>query len=111
MLMDPAFMKRVEALRETHNKPMIVTSAYRCPEHNSRVSKTGAHGPHTTGMAIDIQASGEDACELLHAAIGHGFSGFGIKQHGSHDTRFIHLDTLRRSKGCPRPRVWTYPGA
>ena len=96
-------MIRLEQLRITHAKPMIVTSAYRCPAYNLSISKTGRNGPHTTGQAIDILVSGSDAWELMHAAVGHGFAGFGIQQHGKRKKRFIHLDMLR-------PRLWTYPG-
>ena len=109
MQMDPVFMNRLEELRLTHNKPLRLTSAYRCPNHNGKVSRTGRNGPHTTGMAVDIQIAGEDAFELVHAAIGHGFSGLGIKQHGAYERRYIHLDTIRRDSGAPRPRIWTYP--
>lgn len=103
MKMTPGFMTRLEQLRITHAKPMRITSAYRCPDYNAKISKTGAHGPHTTGMAIDVLVSGYEAWELVHAAVGHGFAGFGIKQHGEHKKRFIHLDLLQ-------PRIWTYPG-
>lgn len=108
MLMHPDFMRRLESLRKTHNKPMLVSSAYRCPNHNNSVSHTGSQGPHTTGMAIDILISGEDAYELIHAAIGEGFAGIGVMQHGPHEKRFIHLDRLESTASGPRPRVWSY---
>ena len=107
--MSPAFMVRLEQLRVTHNKPMVVTSAFRCQAHNANISSTGPFGPHPSGMAVDIQVSGHDAYELLHAAIGHGFSGIGLMQHGPHANRFIHLDLMERALGCPKPWIWTYP--
>ncbi|MEO5330361.1 MAG: D-Ala-D-Ala carboxypeptidase family metallohydrolase, partial [Magnetococcus sp. THC-1_WYH] len=54
-------MDRLENLRREFNRPMPVSSGYRCPMHNARVSKTGFSGPHTTGQAVDIVISGEDA--------------------------------------------------
>ena len=33
---------------------LSITSGYRCPEHNNKISSTGLSGPHTTGKAIDI---------------------------------------------------------
>lgn len=102
MGMDPGFMNRLEQLRVIYAKPMIITSAYRCPAYNSKISTTGKNGPHTTGMAVDILVCGYEAWELLYAAIGHGFAGYGLKQHGKHSKRFIHLDLLQ-------PRLWTYP--
>ena len=37
--------------------PLTITSAYRCPEHNDKVSSTGLSGPHTTSKACDIHVS------------------------------------------------------
>ena len=37
-----------------------------------------------------------------------GMTGIGIKQHGPHNKRFIHLDNLDNSTH-PRPTIWSYP--
>ena len=108
MAMDENFMQKIEELRHGFGKPMRVSSAYRCPNHNERVSSTGRNGPHTTGQAIDIQVSGEDAFELLFFAVGFGFAGMGFKQKGPHANRFIHLDRLESISNRPRPRIWSY---
>jgi uncharacterized protein YcbK (DUF882 family) len=109
--MDENFMELLEAVRTDPdwNKLMKVSSAYRCPEHNSAVSSTGMTGPHTSGKAIDIQVSGAEAHLLLGVAMGYDFSGIGIAQKGAHGSRFIHLDTLEtgETKG-PRPWIWSY---
>ena len=109
--MDANFMDLLEAVRTDPdwNRSMKVSSAYRCPEHNSAVSSTGMTGPHTSGKAIDIQVSGADAHLLLGVAMGYDFSGIGIAQKGPHGSRFIHLDTLvaEETKG-PRPWIWSY---
>lgn len=106
--MDEAFMERLEDLRKSYNKPMKASSAYRCPEHNAEVSKTGKDGPHTTGRAIDILVSGKDTHAIIRIAAGMGFTGIGIKQKGPHDQRFLHLDDLEEEPGRPRPWVWSY---
>ena len=106
--MDPDFMERLEQLRVAFDKPMKVTSAFRCPNHNAQVSKTGFTGPHTTGKSIDIAISGQNAFDLVALAILHNFTGLGISQRGPHNKRFIHLDTIIQSPGRPRPRVWSY---
>ena len=108
MLMDDGFMKKLEELRKAFGKPMRVSSAYRCATHNAKVSKTGRNGPHTTGQAVDILVSGEDAYELLYYAVGFGFGGLGVSQRGPHANRFIHLDRLESLSSRPRPRVWSY---
>ena len=103
--MDRDFMRKLEAMREAASFPFIVTSAYRCPEHNARVSSTGRAGPHTTGRAIDIAAQGERALWLVANAPRFGFTGIGVRQKGS--GRFIHLDDLQ-APDFPRPNIWSY---
>ena len=106
-LMDPVFLGLLQTLRERYGEPMRITSGYRCPEHNARVSRTGRDGPHTTGKAADIAIDRGDAWELLHDAVPLMFSGIGLNQKGS--GRFIHLDILTDSETSgPRPTIWTY---
>ena len=105
--MDADFIQRLDDLRERYGKSLRVTSGYRCPEHNSNVSSTGASGPHTTGKAIDFGASRGDAHALLEIAMSMNFSGIGIAQKGS--GRFIHLDDLTAEEtNNMRPWLWSY---
>jgi zinc D-Ala-D-Ala carboxypeptidase len=108
MEMDAEFMERLEKLRIEFDMPMKVTSAFRCPNHNAQVSKTGFTGPHTTGKSIDIAISGQNAFDLVALAILHNFTGLGISQRGPHNKRFIHLDTIENGPGRPRPTIWSY---
>ena len=107
MLPQQDFMDKVEALRVAAGFAFPVTSAARCPTHNDRVSSTGYHGPHTTGRAIDIGVDSGRAFILIALAMKHGFSGIGVKQHGS--GRFVHLDDLPIADGRLRPTIWSYP--
>ena len=102
--MDMNFIYALVALRRRYRKPIIITSGYRCPEHNVKVSFTGRDGPHTTGKAADINVNRTDAFELLRAAFELNFLGIGIKQKG--DGRFIHLDTILDAS--TRPTIWSY---
>ena len=105
--MDADFIQRLDDLRERYGKSLRVTSGYRCPEHNSNVSSTGASGPHTTGKAIDFGVSRGDAHAILEIAMGMNFSGIGIAQKGS--GRFIHLDDLTAEEtNNMRPWLWSY---
>ena len=103
--MVPAFMDLLQQIRNEYGKPMIVTSGYRCPAHNAKVSTTGKNGPHVLGEAVDIKVYGRDAHRLIKIAIAYGMTGIGVKQHGPHDGRFVHLDTLQ---GETRPWIWSY---
>lgn len=103
MEMQDSFMQKIVDMRREEGFPLVVTSAYRCPEHNDRVSSTGLSGPHTTGRAIDIAISRNEAYRLLDAAYRYRMAGIGISQKG--DNRFIHLDDLTT---LPRPTIWSY---
>ncbi len=109
MLPKEDFMERVERVRIMVGFPLPVSSAARCPAYNAKVSKTGTTGPHTHGVAIDLAVSGSDALRLLSAALAEEFTGIGLKQHGPHSGRFVHLDMLPDEPGQPRPWIWSYP--
>ena len=72
----------LQGLRESLGRPLKLSSAYRCPKHNSKVSSTGKSGPHTTGCAIDIACSGKEAWELLSFAmiLSKIWKGIGVSQ-------------------------------
>jgi zinc D-Ala-D-Ala carboxypeptidase len=104
--MQAEFLERLELLRKRYGKPMVLTSAYRCPSYNVVVSSSGPKGPHTTGRAIDVRVRGAEAYVLLVLALECGFTGIGVAQKGA--SRFLHLDDLPPAVGRPRPRVWSY---
>lgn len=108
LLPELGFMLKVERVRMRFAKPMRVSSAARCAEHNARVSRTGATGPHTRRRAIDFTVNGEDALRVVQLMIEEGFTGIGVAQRGPHGARFIHGDDLPDASGQPRPFIWSY---
>lgn len=100
--MTPAFMAKLQSLRTAYEKPMRITSGFRCAQHpiEARKAKPGAHA---SGCACDIGVEGQDAHRLLKLAFELGFTGIGVQQKGG--GRFMHLDTLEEA---PRPNVWSY---
>jgi len=103
--MNDAFMAKIEALREELNFPFVVTSGYRCANHPIEARKASP-GAHTTGRALDLLVSGENAYKLLSGALRAGFTGIGVNQKG--DSRFIHIDDIESAGERPRPWVWSY---
>lgn len=102
-------LDNLEKLRERYGKPMPITSGYRCSSHNRVVSKTGPLGPHTTGLAVDVEVdNAADAYRLVQLAFELGFTGIGIRQHGGRGLRMVHLDIILGVQGIPRPAMWTY---
>lgn len=102
--MNPEFMARLQRLRTAWGRPMGVTSGFRDRTHQAERNKA-TPGAHTLGRAVDIGIQGPEAFELLAMALVHGFTGLGVKQHGS--GRFLHLDDI--TQGLPRPALWSYP--
>jgi len=102
--MRPETMWRIVKLRAHCRFPLPVTSAIRCEVHNRSVGGSGL--AHVHGAAVDIQIHGARALAIVSVAAELGFLGIGIKQHGPHNRRFIHLDDDEQSS--PRPWIWTY---
>ena len=83
--------------------PLQITSAYRCPDHNSKVSSTGASGPHTTGMAVDIHVSNSQHRKQLIDYFTKKVTGLGVAK------TFLHIDLLTSDHGFEmRPNAWKY---
>lgn len=98
--MQPRFMAKLQHLRSTYKRPMVISSGYRCPEHPVEARKP-TPGMHAQGRAADILVRGSDAFDLVEIAIRFGFTGFGVNQKG--DSRFIHLDD-----SPDRRAIWSY---
>ena len=102
--MDPAFVSIIQQLRDSIGRGIAISSGYRCPEHNNRVSSTGLTGPHTTGKAADLLVSKGTAFIIVKTALLWGIKGLGVSQKGDVSKRFIHLDMVDRDP----PTIWSY---
>lgn len=98
--MHPVFMEKLNDLREECGFPFIITSAYRCKEHNKNI---GGHpkSAHMKGRAVDIACNHAKAQEIIKLARKYGFNGIGIKQYGL--GRYIHLDDYHLTF-----KLWSY---
>lgn len=86
ILIDVEALNKLQALRNSLGKPLIIKSAYRDPGHNTKVG--GAkNSNHLKGKAFDVSLHNQDKELLYGAAKACGFSGFG------HYNSFLHLDT------------------
>jgi len=95
----------MDLLQKARNElgPLTITSAYRCPDHNSSVSSTGPSGPHTTGMSVDIHVSNSQHRKQLIDYFATKVTGLGIAK------TFIHIDLLTAEHGFEmRPNAWKY---
>ena len=56
ILVVPAALDKLEAVRLIYGLPIRIASAYRCPQHPIEVGRDGS--PHQTGTAFDAYPSG-----------------------------------------------------
>ena len=88
--------KYVERIREEMNRPLRITSGYRCKRVNDKVGGVG-NSMHLDALAVDIAYNSiPDALKLVDAGIKAGFTRIGL------GNGFIHFD-LKPSK-----TVWLY---
>lgn len=99
LVIDSEAMDKLQALRTKLEKPLILTSAYRSPEHNKRVGGAKA-SKHMEGIAFDVRMENHDPQAFEAAARAVGFTGFGYYPRSG----FMHIDTAApRSWGKPFP--------
>ena len=91
----------LEDLREHLSKPLIVTSGYRCPEHNRKVGGV-PNSAHTGGLAVDIRClSSRTRYRILEFLLKRGIQRIGVGRD------FIHIDIDDEK---PKPVLWHYYG-
>jgi zinc D-Ala-D-Ala carboxypeptidase len=87
LMIDPAALDRLQALRNRLGRPLLITSAYRSPEHNKAVN--GARNSyHMRGMAFDVRMENQDPHEFAKVAKAVGFTGVITYPRSG----FIHVD-------------------
>lgn len=103
LIVDEVAMDRLQTLRNALAAPIILTSAYRSPEHNRRVG--GAKNSyHMRGQAFDVRMENHDPEKFVVLARAAGFRGIGYYPRSG----FIHIDTgPERTWGTPFPRSST----
>ena len=100
----PEFMDLLQTLRTKLGFPLPINSAYRTLDHDRAI---GGANVHPSGEAVDINVWGKRYVQTFAVAYDLGFKGFGSKQHGPYNGRFIHLDTIN-DEDHKRIWGWTY---
>ena len=93
VMLHPLLLLKLVALRDVLERPVSITSGYRCPSYNRKVGGV-ANSYHCIGLAADIKVKDINLMELLAYAEEIDFSGIGFyeKRH------FLHLDVRPTSK-------------
>jgi len=80
-------LEKLQELRFILDKPISLSSAYRCKNHSAEIKKPKA-GTHNQGIAFDITVPyGAERMEIIAVAVMLGFKGFGFAN------TFLHIDT------------------
>lgn len=108
LTIETEFMDRFELLRAACDFPLPISSGFRTPEHNAKVSPTGKRGPHTTSRAVDVVVTVEQGFIVISKAPALGFTGIGVKKSEQAGHVMIHLDDLKKTNDRPRPALCGY---
>lgn len=85
ILIDKRLSEGLQRIRAIIGKPVIITSAFRTPEHNAAVGGAD-ESRHKTGQAADIVVQGMTPDQVADIARQVGFRGIGIYR------TFTHVD-------------------
>lgn len=88
-------LKKLSALRQAIDRPLIINSGYRCKIHNTQVGGVPT-SYHLFGFAADVTVPSMKMGELLKYAQNIRFGGIGIYDN------FLHLDIR------PDPEFWDH---
>ena len=86
-VIDKRLVDLLDAIRERLGCPLIITSGYRCEEHNEEVGGV-PNSYHTRGVAADITYDGIGVDYLAQVAEECGADGIGKYYHQD----FVHVD-------------------
>jgi uncharacterized protein YcbK (DUF882 family) len=87
VMLHPMLLNKLVEFRAIIQKPLYITSGYRCTEYNQKVGGIKS-SYHLLGLAADIKIEGVSALDLLEIAEMIDFSGIGLYE----KKNFLHLD-------------------
>lgn len=97
--MDDTLLGMLNEARETAGVPFVITSGFRCEEHNANVGGTKGSA-HTLGYAVDIAATNSrNRLVIVQALLKAGFNRIGIAK------TFVHVDV---DESKPQNVMWVY---
>jgi len=87
VMLHPKLLAKLVELRDVLEKPVYITSGYRCFEYNRKVGGV-ANSYHLIGLAVDIKVKDINLIQLLAYAEEIDFAGIGFYE----KKNFLHLD-------------------
>lgn len=100
--MDPAFLSRLDQVREVAGIPMVLTSAYRSPSYELQHGRQGSSA-HCQGKAVDVRCNSfANRYRIIRAALACGITRIGVAK------SYVHLDV---STTHQQNVIWDYYGS
>ncbi len=97
--MNEEFLESLDCARDEAAVPFIITSAFRCKEHNKAIGSKSSSS-HLEGLAVDIAALNNfSRYKIINGLLYAGFDRMGISMN------FIHTDT---DPSKTKERIWAY---
>ncbi|MBU4349629.1 DUF882 domain-containing protein [bacterium] len=87
VMLHSKLIAKLMELRKILERPIYITSGYRCPEYNQKIGGV-VNSYHCIGLAADIQVKDISLIDLLGYAEEIDFNGIGFYE----KKNFLHLD-------------------
>jgi len=87
VMLHPRLLGKLVELRKILERPVYITSGYRCPKYNQKVGGV-PNSYHLIGLAADIKVKDINLIELLEICENIDFNGIGFYE----KKNFLHLD-------------------
>ena len=87
VMLHPTQLKKLIELRGIIERPVYITSGYRCPSYNQKIGGV-VNSYHLIGLAVDIKVKDISLIDLLEICEEIGFGGIGFYE----KKNFLHLD-------------------
>ena len=87
VMLHPKLLAKLVELRNIMERPVYITSGYRCFKYNSKVGGV-KNSYHLIGLAADIKVEDTNLIELLEVCENIDFNGIGFYE----KKKFLHLD-------------------
>ncbi len=87
VMLHPKLLAKLVELRNTLERPVYITSGYRCFEYNQKVGGI-VNSYHCIGLAADIKVKDVNLITLLEVCENIDFNGIGFYE----KKNFLHLD-------------------
>ena len=95
VMLHPKLLGKLVKLRNVLERPVYITSGYRCPKYNYQIGGV-VNSYHLIGLAADIKVKDISLIDLLEICEEIGFPGIGFYE----KKNFLHLDvrSTKRSR-------------